>query len=32
MATTMTGALAVRTVSLTPTASGGEQQMLRIDF
>jgi hypothetical protein len=32
MSTTVTGALSVSTVSLTPTRSGAEQQMLRIDF
>lgn len=32
MSTTVTGARAVSTVSLTPTGSGAEQQMLRIDF
>jgi hypothetical protein len=32
MSTTVTGARAVSTVSLTPTGSGADQQMLRIDF
>ena len=32
MSTTVTGALSVSTVSLTPTRSGADQQMLRIDF
>ena len=32
MSTTVTGARAVSTVSLTPTRSGADQQVLRIDF
>jgi hypothetical protein len=32
LSTTVTGARSVSTVSLTPTASGAEQQVLRIDF
>lgn len=32
MSTTVTGARSVSTVSLTPTGSGADQQMLRIDF
>jgi hypothetical protein len=32
MSTTVTGARAVSTVSLTPTQSGADQQVLRIDF